>query len=326
MTQQKVNVLFTSAGRRVELVDIFQKEGFYVCAADCDPTAPTLSQADKSFTVPRILDDPDHYIDALLDIVKRENIDVVIPLIDTELSSLAKVKQRFSQLGAVMMISSSESVGIAFDKYRTFRFFREIGLDTPDTYPVDEVVTMQETSLRKIFPALLKPRFGSAGIGIINCADMEYIRFLHDRGELANYLVQKKVAGQEVTTDIFGDGTGGMVSAVQRKRLKIRAGEVERGVTINYALLGEKAQVFCRRFMPYGTVNIQCFYDEKRAKAYYIEINPRFGGGYPLAYHAGANFPAMVKQLIRGEKIESGGYDEGLIMSRYDWAIYFKQQ
>lgn len=322
---ESLNVLFTSSGRRVELIEIFKKEGYVTHAADCDPTAPTLFKADKKFIVPRILEDPDRYIDALMDIVKKEKIDVVIPLIDTELTTLAKAKETFSQHHAVVLISAPANVEIAFDKYHTYLFFKEIGLHTPETRLVAEIMEKDEDLDKSFFPALLKPRFGSAGKGIIPCKDMDDILFLYSKRDLDDYVVQQKISGTEITTDIFGDGQGTMISAVQRKRLKIRAGEVERGITVKYNRLFDNALQFTRHYKPFGTVNIQCLYDKE--KAFYIEINPRFGGGYPLAYNAGANFPNMIKKLLKGEKVASGysDYQEGLIMSRYDVAVYFQE-
>ncbi|NIM17051.1 MAG: ATP-grasp domain-containing protein [Candidatus Aminicenantes bacterium] len=323
---EALKVLFTSSGRRVELIEIFKKEGFITYAADCDPTAPTLFTADKKFIVPRILEDPARYIDALMEIVKKENINVVIPLIDTELTTLAKAKDTFSQHHAVVLISEPNNVEIAFDKYRTYLFFKETGLLTPETRLVGEIMEKDEDLDKSFFPALLKPRFGSAGKGIMPCNDMDYILFLYSKGDLDDYVVQQKVSGTEITTDIFGDGQGNMISAVQRKRLKIRAGEVERGVTVKDNHLFDNALQFTRHYKPLGTVNIQCLFDKE--KAFYIEINPRFGGGYPLAYQAGANFPGMIKKLLKGEKVTSGysDYQEGLIMSRYDSAIYYKAE
>lgn len=326
--QTAVRVLFTSSGRRVELVEIFKQEGFFTHAADCSSTAPTLFRANKRHVVPRITEDPDLYVDALLDIVKKEKIQVVIPLIDTELTFLAEAGESFRELDARIMISSSDHVAIAFDKYRTYRFFKTIGLPTPETYLVEELVKNKDYKERykSLFPALLKPRYGSAGQGIIDCSDMEHVLFFHSRGELQDYVLQKKLGGVEVTTDIMGDGEGKMFGSVQRRRLKIRGGEVERGVTVKHDLLFQYTERFTRQYKPFGVVNIQCFYEKDKDKAHYIEINPRFGGGYPLAYHAGANFPDIIRRMINREKIKENScdYDDGLIMTRYDSAVYYK--
>ena len=241
---------------------------------------------------------------------------------------MADARESFNDVGAEVMISSYDHVAIAFDKYRTYRFFKTIGIPTPETHLVDELVRHKDykEQYKSLFPALLKPRYGSAGQGIFDCADMEHVLFLHSRGQLQDYVLQKKLASVEITTDVMGDGEGKLYGSVQHRRLKIRGGEVERGVTVKHDLLFKYTEQFTRQYKPYGVVNIQCFYDKNKDKAYYIEINPRFGGGFPLAYHAGANFPGLIRSLIAEQEIteNSCDYDDGLIMTRYDSAVYFK--
>jgi carbamoyl-phosphate synthase large subunit len=319
-----LNVLFTSSGRRVELMEIFKNEGYVTHAADCDPTAPTLYKADCRYIVPRILEDPDRYVEAVMAIATKKDIHVVVPLIDTELEALAEARKRFAEKGIAMMISDPDGIRVAFDKYETYKYFNEIGLPTPQTLPVEDILEKPDTKEIQ-FPALLKPRFGSAGIGIMDCDDLETAEFFHRKGKLKDYIIQEKVRGEEITTDILGDGRGNMLAAVQRKRLKIRGGEVERGITVKYEQLHEYAERFTREYKPFGTVNIQCFYNPETGEANYIEINPRFGGGYPLAYNAGANFPGILRQFLLGEDInvEYTDYRPGIIMSRYDSAVYW---
>jgi len=320
-----MNVLFTSSGRRVELINFFKREGFTTFAADYDPTAPSLYTADKGFIVPSVVDNPEKYIEALLNICKKEHIEVIVPLIDPELPILAKEKATFSNVGTVVLLSDYESVEIAADKYATYIFYKRAGLLSPKTLNLDDKKLVKEEIEKDIFPALLKPRYGSAGKGIIKCPDIDCFNFFTSKLNFQNYILQKYVSGEEITIDIFGDGTGRLISAVQRKRLKIRGGEVERGITVKYPDLFEDAVNFSKKFKPFGTVNIQCFYDKQEGKRFYTEINARFGGGYPLAYHAGANFPKYIKALLSGKTLESmieKDYKEGLIMSRFDEAIY----
>ena len=89
-----INILFTSAGRRIELIQQFIKakeskevSGKIVCA-DMNELAPALYFADKSYTLPPVKDSK--YIEKLLDICKEENISLIIPTIDTELEVLSK--------------------------------------------------------------------------------------------------------------------------------------------------------------------------------------------------------------------------------------------
>lgn len=323
-----MKVLFTSSGRRVELIEIFKREGFITFSADSDPTAPSLYIADKSFIVPRVIEKPKEYIESLIDICKKEKIDIIIPLIDPELPVLAREKESFLDVSTVVLISDYLSVEIANDKYSTTVFFEKIGLPFPKTLLLDSVI-VDTQDFNNAFPAMLKPRYGSAGRGIIECPNKNWLKFFIQEGLFQNYILQKKVSGEEITIDILGDGKGNVISAVQRKRLKVRGGEVERGITIKYPELFEDMIQFSKAFKPFGAINIQCFYNRDTGERFYTEINARFGGGYPLSYYAGANFPRYIKRLLLGENLEpvvGDDYIEGLVMSRFDMAIYKKEE
>ncbi len=320
-----MKVLFTSSGRRVELISFFKKEGFITFAVDSDPTAPSLYTADKSFIVPRVVDNSERYIKALLDICRIEHIDAVIPLIDPELPVLAKEANRFSDIGTKILLSSYQSAMVASDKYETYKFFKSIDLPVPQTLSLNEK-KISELNIKNLFPVILKPRYGSSGKGILKCPNFDCFKFYYPQLNTYNYVLQKIVYGEEITIDLFGDGKGNLISAVQRKRLKVRGGEVERGITVKYPKLFEDAVKFAKSFKPFGAVNIQCFYNVEKNEGFYTEINARFGGGYPLAYHAGANFPKYIIELLsnnlsRGRQI-GDDYKEGLVMARYDRAVY----
>jgi len=323
-----MKILFTSSGRRVELIEIFKKEGFSSLAADSDPTAPSLYLSDKGFLVPRVVSDSEQYIEKLYEICRSERIEIIVPLIDPELPILAKFKDFFLQNSVTALISDYGSVDLAHDKYKIFSFLEKIGLLVPATYSLNQFNMIDDESRANLFPALLKPQYGSSGIGIFDCPGPEWLDSIVEAGLHEDYIIQKKVSGEEITIDILGDGLGGIISAVQRKRLKVRGGEVERGITVKYAELFEDVVKLARAFKPFGAVNLQCFFDPETRTRYYTEINARFGGGYPLAYHAGANFPQYIKKLVLKEKIETvlgDDYQEGLIMSRYDRAIYLSK-
>ena len=324
-----MNVLFSSSGRRVELISFFKNEGFTTFAVDSDSTAPSLYVVDKGFIVPRVVDNPEKYVEVLLNICRKEHINVIIPLIDPELTVLAKVKKKFLDVDTTILLSSCPSVKIAADKYETYNFYKGAGLLAPETLTLDNEELAQETVEQDIFPALLKPRYGSAGKGIVKCPDVGWFNFFSSRQKIHDYVLQKYVSGEEITIDIFGDGTGKLISAVQRKRLKIRGGEVERGITVKYPELFDDAMKFAEKFKPFGPVNIQCFYNKQSKERFYTEINARFGGGYPLAYHAGANFPKYIKSLLSGNTLEPmicSDYEEDIVMSRFDEAIYRRKE
>ncbi len=185
-----LKVLFTSSGRRVELIRIFKKEGFVVFSADADPTAPSLYIADKSFILPP-LSQEENYLDSLIRICKEEGIDIVIPLIDPDVVILSKNKEVLRNF-ATVLVSDYTVVKVANDKYFTYEFFKKIGLNSPKTILLNK---SGEIVHKEMFPALLKPRFGSASKGILECPDKDFFSFYSTKLS-EDYVLQRSVFGE----------------------------------------------------------------------------------------------------------------------------------
>ncbi len=318
-----MNVLLTSVGRRVELVRFFKialsQEAGKVYAADVDRTAPGLYEADRGFLVPGVTDS--NYIDELLNLCKREKINLVIPLIDPELPVLARVRDMFYRYGIRLLVSSPEVIDTGSDKLKTFEFFAGYEIPTPNTISVSEYLGGNK---RISFPLIIKPRFGSAGKDVIICHNEEDIAFFSKR--IPEPIIQEYLKGEEVTIDILCDFENAVISVVPRQRLKVRGGEVERALTRREDLLLDWGKRIAECLKPEGPINIQCFLTEKGPV--FTEINPRFGGGYPLSYYAGADFPSMIIRMMKGEKVAPciGDFRDRFVMMRYDHAIFRKAE
>lgn len=318
-----MNILLTSVGRRVELVRFFKhalsKEAGKVYAADVDRTAPGLYEADGGFMVPGVTDS--NYIDELLNLCKREKIDLVIPLIDPELPVLARVRDMFYRYGVRLLVSSPEVIDAGSDKLKTFEFFAGYEIPTPNTISVSEYLGGNK---RISFPLIIKPRFGSAGRDVIICHNEEDIAFFSKR--IPEPIIQEYLKGEEVTIDILCDFENVVISVVPRQRLKVRGGEVERALTRREDLLLDWGKRIAECLKAEGPINIQCFLTEKGPV--FTEINPRFGGGYPLSYYAGADFPSMIIRMMKGEKVAPciGDFRDRFVMMRYDHAIFRKAE
>lgn len=324
MTERSLNILFASAGRRVGLLELFRStlEELGVrgrlFAADADPTAPTLHKADAMVVFPPVTSSD--YVETLRAFCVENEIRLVIPLIDPELDVLAGVRDSLLNDGIVVMVSAKSAIEMVQDKIQTAALFNSVGLPSPRTMSVTDGGA--EQILDSIgLPLVLKPRFGSSGKGVFICTtEIAVRRALQDID--GAYIAQQFVGGVEVTTDLFGDGHGNVLSLVPRKRLKVRGGEVERGVTVSDSLFRDDLLRLARSLKPFGAVNVQCFVSEQGPM--YTEINGRFGGGYPLAHAAGARFPELIIRMALGQVPRSvlGEYDVGVVMSRYDEAVY----
>jgi len=311
----RYRILFSSPGRRVELIKIFRKEfgdSVMLFGASNDPSSPSFFFLDRIFTVPKDISRDDH-AERLLEICRKNAVDLLIPLVDPELLVISRYRSHFEKSGTLALISDYESVQISADKLKTFQFFKNIGIPTPETWELKDFEDLEPR-----YPVLLKPRYGSAGKGIYKVHNIDQLRAL----STPEHIVQEIATGYEITMDIFGTGDGRCIQAVPRLRLKVRGGEVERGITIWDPRLLEYARIISKHFKPFGAINVQLFRDNK--KHMFTEINARFGGGYPLSYRAGANFPRLILKMLKREPIEEelGNYKKGIYMLRYDEAVY----
>jgi len=318
-------MLLTCVGRRVELINAFRRAAMRakieltIFGTDVNWFAPAMHCVDKGVIVQPIR--AGRYIDELLDVVRRNKIDLLIPTIDTELPLLAAAVERFAKVGCRAVISSARVVDICRDKLETFRVLNGAGVDVPQTQTWAEALADSDHP----FPLFMKPRFGSAGVGS---------NVINDRAELETIgkrvgepIVQEFVAGVEHTMDVYTGLDGIPRSVVPRRRLEVRTGEVSKGLVVKnpkvMAVGKHVAEVLreCR-----GVVTVQCIVQaDGRIRA--IEINPRFGGGAPLAIHAGADFPKwlLLEHLGRKVRIHATGFADDMLMLRYDESVFVKK-
>ena len=317
-----IRLLFTCVGRRVELLRAFREAAsrlkiqLEIHGADASRFAPALYFSDRTHQTPSIASG--NYQDALAGVIEKHRIDLLVPLIDTELAHIAAARERFEELGCRAVISSPRVIESCRDKLATFRVLSAAGIDTPMTWPW--VAAMEQKRHR--FPYFLKPRAGSAGAGNHVVNNVDELRVFGAR--VKDAIVQEFVPGVEHTLDVYTGFDGVPRCVVARKRLEVRTGEVSKGVTTKTAevlAIGRRvAEVLgeCR-----GVITVQCIVTaDGRIRT--IEINPRFGGGAPLSIRAGADFPRWLleEHLGRRPRILARSYKADLAMLRFDDSVF----
>lgn len=313
-----MKIMFTSVGRRVELMQAFKHAALKaeikltIYGADISMTAPALMFCDEMIEVPRIRDE--RYIPTLLEICEREKIDALIPTIDTDLLVLAENKEKFEEIGTKVFISAPDKVAICRDKRFTSDFFISCGLKAPK--PVDDY-----TKYDMGFPAFIKPKDGSSSIDAYKVTDAEDLKA--KASMVDDYIIQPFVKGKEYTVDIFCDFEHKPVFITPRERIAVREGEVLKTQICQDEKIKEECKKLIKGFEPVGQITVQLIQDEKTGENYYIEINPRFGGGAPLTIKAGADSAEAAIRIINGEKLDyiDNAADNGLIFSRFDQSV-----
>lgn len=315
-----MNILFTGVGRRIELLQAFRNAALVlnkelkIYGADMAGTAPALAYCDYTRIVVAMNDSA--YIQNLVDICVADKIDLLIPTIDTDLLVLSENKERFDAIGTKVMISASDKIRICRDKNNTSQFFVDCGLHAP--MPVNDWQEYKEG-----YPAFIKPKDGSSSINAYKVDNEEELEVY--AGQVEDYIVQPFVDGREYTIDIFCDWNGEPISIVPRERLQVRAGEVLKTEICMDKTMIEEAKTLCKTFQPCGPMTVQLIRD-KDGIDWFIEINPRFGGGAPLSMKAGARSAEAVLKFMDGEKVNYiQDIADGAIYSRFDQSVCIKE-
>ena len=317
----EIRLLFTGVGRRIELLQAFRNAALVlnknvkIYGADMAGTAPALCYCDYTRKVVAMKDE--RYIDNLLDICREDKIDLLIPTIDTDLLVLSGNKEKFEKIGTKVMISDPDKVLICRDKNNTSQFFVDCGLAAP--MPVNDV-----SRYAGGFPAFIKPKDGSSSINAFKVEDKEELLMYSQQVE--DYIIQPFISGKEYTIDIFCDFEGNPVSIIPRERMQVRAGEVlKTKISMDETMIKE-ARALCSKFKPCGPITVQLIQDEKTGVNYYIEINPRYGGGAPLSMKAGARSAQYILQLLSKEEVKAPeNIEDGAIYSRFDQSVCIEE-
>ena len=316
-----MKLLFTSVGRRVELVQAFhaaaEKFGIAltVYGADMSESAPAMLFCDKTVIVPKIKSE--QYIPALLDICKKEQIDALIPTIDTDLLILAENRAAFRQIGTRVIISAPDKIAVCRDKRLTSDYFHGVGLKSPSA--TDSVENYQGG-----FPAFIKPKDGSSSAFAYKVNDAsELVAYA---AKVPDYIIQPFVEGTEYTVDVFCDFAGNPIFITPRIRLAVRAGEVLKTQIVQDEKIIAEMKALIADYKPCGAITVQLIRNDKTAEDYYIEINPRFGGGAPLSIMAGADSAEALLKLLQGEALtyQEGAAEDGAVYSRFDQSVRVK--
>ncbi|WP_197038402.1 ATP-grasp domain-containing protein [Billgrantia saliphila] len=310
-----MNVLLTCAGRRNYLIAYF-REALGGCgrllAADCCAHAAALQEADEGFILPPVASS--EYVEQLLALCASQNVKLVVPLNDHELPILAQARARFQEIEVEVLVSSPEVIELSADKLATVRFALSAGLQAPQTFVTLESAVKALEREDIVFPLIVKPRWGTASLGIEWVYDSETLELAW---RLANHrlprlglrhgtfpgeglLIQSVLPGREYGLDVINDLNGNYRATFVKRKLSMRAGETDRAITEARPELVDVGKRIGEALGHRGNLDCDIFYDGERV--YLLDLNPRFGGGFPFSAEAGANMLSALIAWVRGEE------------------------
>lgn len=312
-----MNILISCCGTRNNIVRYFKKEldgKGTVIATDCSPLAPALYETDTRYVVPRI-DSPD-YLSELLSICRQHQVNAIISLLDPELLLLAEHRQEFLDAGVVPIISDLDAIHTSFDKLQMNTWLAGHGFPSLKTYLSIEKFIDDYNDSNIVFPVYTKPRCGSGSVDTHLVFSMEELVFrMKQRDDL---LIQECVSGIEYAADVYSDMLSRKpVSFFLKQKLRKRDGETDKCVSAEDPLLQDQLFRFIEEFGLTGPLDFDVIHTSGRY--YIIDVNPRFGGGYPIAYSHGINFFEMILNNLSGKEntFKLHAYEPGVYSMKY---------
>lgn len=313
-----MNILLLSSGTRNKIVQYFKKtlagNGNVICT-DMSSLAPSIYEADKFYTVPRMT--APGYLDVILDICRKEKVDGVLSLIDPELSLLAKNKDKFAAVGTKVIGSSYELCEMSLDKFQMYSWLVAHGYRCAKSYMDKEAFFADVDSGKAHYPVFIKPARGSASIAVSKVYDRETVDLLFEHGD--GLMIQEFLDGQEIGADVYIDVISGeIVSIFTKKKILMRAGETDKAVSFKDEKLFELIKKFVSEAGYSGQIDIDIF--DVNGEYYISEVNPRFGGGYPHAYESGCDHMRLILNNLEGSanEVRIGQYEDGVYMMKYN--------
>lgn len=324
---RQLNILLTSAGRRSYLVRFFRhalRGAGQVHVANSSPFSAALHEADMHVITPLIYDEG--YIDFLLDYCREHDIGALVPLFDVDLPVIAANRERFLEIGCTPVVSSYETTQICNDKWHTYQFLREHGIDTPRTFLLEHEALEAIEAGELSYPLVIKPRWGMGSIGVRTAIDAEelevaceetrieightYLRYESAATADQTIVIQETLTGREYGLDVICDLEGTYLHTVAKLKRAMRSGETDCAVTVDRPELRELGRSLAEALGHCGNLDVDVFVSPERTCV--LEMNARFGGGYPFSHMAGVDLPAAIVAWLRGRQI-----DPAMLQERY---------
>lgn len=308
-----MNLLFSCIGKRGYIAEYFREvlaPGDRIIGTSNTVWTPGFAACDEAVLMPPIADPG--YTEAVLALCRAKQIGGLLSFYDPDVMALARLYDQLESVGVVPIIPREPAAEACFDKFTTDQFLREGGFDTPLTF-VDLAEAHRALDRGAMeFPLIVKPRCGFGSHDTFTVRTRRQLDVLFE--VRPDMLIQQFIDGPAYDFDICNDLQGRPVSLVVWRKLRSTMGETENVITCDHPELFRIGLRLGEYVGQIGPMDVDLFW--KDGRAYIIEMNPRFGGGYPASHLAGGEFPRLIMHMIRREPVPNilGSYRPGTVM------------
>jgi len=310
-----MNLLFSCIGKRGYIADYFRthlEKNDRIIGTSNTKWTPGFAHCDKSYLLPDIVSP--EYIPKVMELCKLEAITGILSFYDPDVVKLSKHFNEFIKMGITPVIPKAEIAEICFDKYKTFQFLRAHNIKTAKTYLDISQALIDIKSGAISFPVFVKPRRGFGSMLTFKAFNERELTAFFNYAP--GMIIQEELEGEAINFDMLNDLNGNVISVISWRKFLSRMGETEQSQTFFDKSVIDFGIKLGNTLNHIGPLDADLF--QKGGTISVLEINLRFGGGYPVSHLAGADFPRKIIKMLKGEEVlqEIGNFTEGVIMMK----------
>lgn len=289
----KKNILLTAGGTATtwhfcQVIDKYFKDKFNIIVTDINDKefVPASIYANKFYKVPAVLDN--EYLPNMYEIMKKEKIDIIIPLIDFDLYKFSSDNEELKKLNVKTTATNLSTIETLTNKYEMYKFLRENNIPTPSVYKIDEIKENEEY--------IVKPKTGFGSIGVSKKTGKE-IKELMD---INNLIFQEICKPDEITVEIYN---GKNLKIFQRKRVATKSGVCTKMIPVHIEQINKSIEklvsiikcpeAFCVQFM-----------ENNNGQWCITDCNLRIGAGTALSTKIGFQLVRALLTSLLNEKVD----------------------
>lgn len=298
-----------------------------------DPTI--LQMCDAAYPVPRGNDPA--YVDVLIDICKKEKVDVLLPIMSVELNALAENRDRFADVGTIVSVSDPAALAVANDKRKLLDYLREQGLPCADYYAVNSMDELLATVRKLGYPekrVCVKATNGSGsrGFRLLDAKASRFDTFLHEKPSAGvirleeltaileeaeafpELLVMEYLPGAEYSVDLLADH-GKVLVGCCRKSLRMENSIMLDAEIVDAPAVLELCAAVTEKLGLDGNIGFD-LRERADGTPLIMECNPRITAGIPYFALAGVNLPYLCIKHLLGEELPDCSLKYGTVVKR----------